>query len=431
MSLAAFSHPAPDRARTIIVLAKEPRPGHAKTRLQAAFSAFDTADLAARCIEDTLGVVRRSAIERQVIAWDGGPSVWTDGFEVTTQPSGTLNDRLTAAFVASSGHGVATLLIGMDTPQVSASQLESDWHGSDAVLGLSEDGGFWAIGLRGGDPAVVFDGVEMSTARTGSAQLARLLDLGYSVRLLPPLRDIDEPADAEAIAYAFPDLAFSRRHRELVAARTRQPVDRIFDAGFTGGGLRSSSSSTDRDPLAIDVGRWAAGADVVDQMVVSRCEAPVIDLGCGPGRMVVALGLRGYAALGIDSSAAAVAATRGRGGSALRHGVFDPLPAEGQWRTVLLVDSNIGIGGDVRALLQRCRDLVVPGGLVLCEVSQSRDLHETHDVVLASGPSVSTPLRWSSIGADALREVAAGLDLWVAEEWSADGRVFVALRRAL
>lgn len=430
MSLAAFAHPAPDRARTVIVIAKEPRPGHAKTRLQSAFSASDTADLAACCIQDTLEAVRASVIERQVIAWDGEHGGWTDGFEVTPQPGGSLNDRLASAFRATLAHGVPTLLIGMDTPQVTTSQLEADWHGSDAVLGLSEDGGFWAIGLRGGDPALVFAGVEMSTTRTGSAQLARMLDLGLSVRLLPPLRDVDEPADAEAIAYAFPHLAFSRRHRALVAARLEQPVDRLFDSGFTGGGLRSRTVS-DEDPVGIDVHRWAAEADVVDLMVISRCEPPVIDLGCGPGRMVAALGQRGRAALGVDSSAAAVATTIGRGGAAVRHGVFDPLPAEGRWGTALLVDSNIGIGGDVRALLRRCRDLVVPGGLVLCEVSPLSYVHETHDLVLTSGDRESEPLRWASIGSHALREVAAELDLWVAEEWSAEGRVFVALRRAL
>ena len=58
-----------------------------------------------------------------------------------------------------------------------------------------EDGGFWAIGLRKADPYAVFDGIEMSTRRTGAIQLARLMDLNLSVQLLPPLRDVDEPAD--------------------------------------------------------------------------------------------------------------------------------------------------------------------------------------------------------------------------------------------
>ena len=48
----------------------------------------------------------------------------------------------------------------------------------------------------------------MSTPRTGSAQLARLLSLGRSVKLLPPLRDIDEPDDAAHVADHFPTWSF-------------------------------------------------------------------------------------------------------------------------------------------------------------------------------------------------------------------------------
>ena len=92
----------------------------------------------------------------------------------------------------------------MDTPQVTAALLDTDWEGADAVLGLSEDGGFWAIGLRSADPRSIFAGIPMSTDRTGAAQLARLAALGLSVRLLPPLRDVDLPADAEAVAASYP-----------------------------------------------------------------------------------------------------------------------------------------------------------------------------------------------------------------------------------
>ena len=56
----------------------------------------------------------------------------------------------------------------------------------------------------------------------------------------------------------------------------------------------------------------------------------------------------------------------------LQRSVFDRLPGERRWGTVLLLDGNIGIGGDPVRLLRRCADLVRPRGQVLAEVG--RDL---------------------------------------------------------
>ena len=60
-------------------------------------------------------------------------------------------------------------------------------------------------------------------------------------------------------------------------------------------------------------------------------------------------------------SEAAVAHTVGLGGQALRRSVFEPLPGEGRWNTALLIDGNIGIGGDPDALLRRIAQLLAPG----------------------------------------------------------------------
>lgn len=220
-----------DRAQTIVVLAKEPRPGRVKTRLQPRFSAEQAAALAAAALSDTLAAVRASRVPWRVLAWEGDPTGWNHGFEVVAQPDGDLSARLASAFsaVQTVRPDEPTLLIGMDTPQVQPWLLEHRWGGADAALGLSDDGGFWAIGLRKADPYAVFDGIEMSTSRTGALQLARLLDLNLSVQLLPPLRDVDEPADAELVADRHPQLRFSRRYQSLVAEAHEQPVDRLDD----------------------------------------------------------------------------------------------------------------------------------------------------------------------------------------------------------
>lgn len=418
----------------MLVLAKQPLPGRSKTRLQAAFTPAETTILAAAALSDTLSAVRASRIRRRVLVFDGDPVGWDQGLEVLAQSSGDLAQRLTAAFrdVGATGPADRMLLIGMDTPQVTPLLLESSWGSADAVLGLSEDGGFWAIGLRGVDPAAVFSGIEMSTERTGAAQLGRLIDLGLAVALLPPLRDVDLPADADSVADRWPDLTFSRRHRQLVGARPRQSPDRLFDDLYEGADVvvRRVSGWRSEATLEIDLGRWTRPADRVDELVVARCESPVVDIGCGPGRMVAALQRSGRAALGIDISTAAVAVSRRAGGQVLRRDLRLPLASEGRWGTALLLDGNIGIGGDVSWLLRRCRDIVGGGGLIICEIDPDPARDEAFEVVLSRPGCHSSPIPWASVGAHALVRVAATLDLIVTESWDADRRSFLALRTA-
>ena len=422
-----------DHAGTIIVLAKEPVPGRVKTRLQPVFSAGQAARLAAAALEDTVAAVRRCGATRRILAWDGDRGSWQHGFEVIDQPPGTLNVRLAAAFAAAGSEPLdqPSLLIGMDTPQVTAQLLGSDWEGADAVLGLSEDGGFWAIGLRDEHPPGLFDGVPMSTSRTGSAQLARLINSGLSVKLLPPLCDVDRPEDADLVATQFPGLLFSRKYREITSRRPLQTSDRFFDAAYAGTLIASNIAPAGFDsesPLQLDLSRWSGTADVVDMLVVARCEPPVIDLGCGPGRMVQALSESGRAALGVDISSVAVGLSMARGGLALRRRINQPLPAEGRWGTALLMDGNVGMGGDVATLLARCVQPVRPDGLVICEVDRVAARHENRTVVLRTDDATSVALPWSRVGAAALLEAANSLDLLLVEEWTAGERAFVALR---
>ena len=111
-----------DHAATVIVLAKEPVPGRVKTRLQPVFSATQAARLAAAALGDTVAATRSCGATRRILAWEGNRASWQQGFEVISQPPGTLNDRLTAAFAAAVSEPMdrPALLIGMDTPQVTA-----------------------------------------------------------------------------------------------------------------------------------------------------------------------------------------------------------------------------------------------------------------------------------------------------------------------
>ncbi|MBG0850604.1 methyltransferase domain-containing protein [Streptomyces spinoverrucosus] len=180
--------------------------------------------------------------------------------------------------------------------------------------------------------------------------------------------------------------------------------------------------------LPLDVERWCARPDEADLTVLARCEGAVLDVGCGPGRLVAELAARGRTALGIDVSEAAVAHTARLGGRALRRSVFQPLPGERRWGTALLIDGNLGIGGDPLALLDRLAQLLAPGGLVIAETVPV-DVDERVQVHVTDGQGTAgAPFPWARLGTPALLRHARVLGLTVDGQWSAGGRCFVALR---
>jgi SAM-dependent methyltransferase len=182
--------------------------------------------------------------------------------------------------------------------------------------------------------------------------------------------------------------------------------------------------------LPLEVERWCTRADAVDRAVLDRCEGAVLDVGCGPGRLVAELAARGRTVLGIDVSAAAVAHTVRLGGQALRRSVFDPLPGEGRWGTVLLMDGNVGIGGEPRDLLDRAAALLAPGGLLIAETAPV-DVDERAQVqvvdVTGTGPA-GRPFPWARLGTPALLRHAGRAGWRAGGQWTAGGRRFVALR---
>ncbi|MEV2247311.1 methyltransferase domain-containing protein [Streptomyces sp. NPDC049970] len=183
--------------------------------------------------------------------------------------------------------------------------------------------------------------------------------------------------------------------------------------------------------LPLDVERWCADADAADLSALGRSEGTVIDIGCGPGRLVAALAGRGHHALGIDVSEAAIGRTQRIGGSALRRSVFEPLPGEGRWGTALLIDGNIGIGGDPRALLRRVAAVVAPGGLLITEAAP-HDVDERVQVRLDDGSEqlgAAPHFPWARVGVPALLGHARSEGWEPVDQWEADGRPFLALRR--
>ena len=206
-------------AATLAVIAKAPAPGHSKTRLVPPLSPTQAAELAEAALRDTLAAVADTAVDRSVVVLDGPPGSWlAAGLEVIPQRGDGLDERLANAFSDLPG---PTLIIGMDTPQVSAALLERglrSLHASGAVLGPALDGGYWAIGMRDPDPRALL-GVPMSSAVTLAAQRLRLRELGLAVADLAPLRDVDTYSDAIAVAASAPNTAFARALGRLAPHR--------------------------------------------------------------------------------------------------------------------------------------------------------------------------------------------------------------------
>ncbi|MFF3905847.1 class I SAM-dependent methyltransferase [Streptomyces sp. NPDC001848] len=193
--------------------------------------------------------------------------------------------------------------------------------------------------------------------------------------------------------------------------------------------LRRMSRGADEELLPLDVERWCAAPDAADMSVLRRCTGPVLDVGCGPGRLVAALAARGLPALGVDVSPAAVARTRREGGAAVRRSVFDRLPEEGRWGTVLLMDGNVGIGGDPVALLARLRALAAPGGTLVAEAARS-DVHERFTArVEDAGGRHGRSFPWARLGTSALLRASDATGWVLTGRWTAQDRTFVELRR--
>jgi SAM-dependent methyltransferase len=183
--------------------------------------------------------------------------------------------------------------------------------------------------------------------------------------------------------------------------------------------------------MVLEVDRWLEPADAADLTVIDRAGGPVLDVGCGPGRILAALALRSVHCLGVDISTIAVRLARAQGLNVLHRDVFRRLPGEGQWASVLLLDGNVGIGGDPARLLARAADLLAPDGSVVVETHRTADTDRRLSVrFLHDHRPIGPAFWWAQVGERALHRHAAAADLVVEDAWQASDRSFALLRHA-
>lgn len=188
-----------------------------------------------------------------------------------------------------------------------------------------------------------------------------------------------------------------------------------FEPGFAEGGAQLHTR--DGDVWELPVPRWTADAGPGDAPLLARCHGATLDVGCGPGRMTAALAAAGVTALGVDVSRSAVAMARSRGATALHRDVFSLADGRRQWQHVLLVDGNVGIGGDPVRLLWLCRDLLAPGGTVLVDLAPPGHGLQVTAARLVGACGAGGWFAWARLGVDAVDVVAAAAGLVVAELW--------------
>ncbi len=378
-----------------LVLAKAPVAGLVKTRLCPPYTAAQAATLAAAALADTLRAVARSAASHRVLVLDGRPDVVAAaGFDVIPQRGRRprrANRRsirqppCVAAAAASrrDGHSPAHCRPARRRDGVRCSTAPPTPSSAQPC-----DGGYWAVGLRCSQRRRFPRRPDVSTVDVPRPTRA-VRPLGLRVVTLPTLRDVDDaircargsrPRTVDRVCLLHCAKLTTRwlpcasRHRGADGFVARERVrhadahrcprhagDRTARARrrrahrhglatlvFTPRRRRPQRADARYTARRSTSGAVRAGSPSRSPRTVTRCSESM-------------------------SPQHAVSLTRAAGGVALHRSVFTHIPGEGRWDTVLLIDGNIGIGGDPIALLRRVRQLLAPTGCALIEARTTSD----------------------------------------------------------
>ncbi|MFZ2307986.1 MAG: TIGR04282 family arsenosugar biosynthesis glycosyltransferase [Rhodoferax sp.] len=200
----------------LVVFAKAPQAGVAKTRLMSALGAQGAADLARRMLQHTLQQAMAAQVGPVELCMSPGPddAAWA-GVEIpatalrTSQGDGDLGQRMARAVERVTASGQSILLMGTDCPALSAARIAEAAQAlahHDAALVPVADGGYVLVGLHAPRPAIFAD-MAWSTPSVAAVTLQRMVMLGQRVWVGPTLHDIDEPTD---LAHVPPHLLSSQ-----------------------------------------------------------------------------------------------------------------------------------------------------------------------------------------------------------------------------
>jgi SAM-dependent methyltransferase len=206
----------------------------------------------------------------------------------------------------------------------------------------------------------------------------------------------------------------------------------MYGDGLRGGarsGMRQHARLLDGTAVPLPLERYLGSADATDESLVDGLDGPVLDVGCGPGRHLAALAVRGVFALGVDLSTVAVELAVGGGGRAIVGDIFDELPGGGTWRSALLLDGNIGIGGSPVRLLARIGALLHEGGELLVELEPPGAVTCSTQARLETDGVTSAWFPWARVAAPEIAPIARAGGFHATEVWPLAGRWFARLHR--
>ena len=191
----------------IVIFAKAPVAGAAKTRLIPALGEEGAAGLAGQMLAETAAAAVAAELGEPELCATPAPGSpdWASfrppGARMTDQGTGDLGERLARAAWRVLAAGEQVLLIGTDCPGLDAARLRAaaeQLSRHDAVIHPTRDGGYALLGLRRFDP-LLFSGIAWSTATVAAETIARVRALGWSLHIGDTLHDIDEPEDLAAL----------------------------------------------------------------------------------------------------------------------------------------------------------------------------------------------------------------------------------------
>jgi SAM-dependent methyltransferase len=216
----------------------------------------------------------------------------------------------------------------------------------------------------------------------------------------------------------------------LIATGNDWPAARF--AGHLGSARKAALYLEHADGVMTDMHshRWCAAPSIADLSVVCRVVGPALDIGCGPGRLTRALALNRVSALGIDVTPDAVHLARSTGALAIHRSVFDPLPGHGRWQSALLIDGNVGIGGNPDVLLRRIAQLLGPGGRLIVELDDpDSDFYAGHARLCSSLEPSSHWFAWARVPVRSAGQLARRTGFTVTEAWSIQQRWFATMEK--
>jgi len=232
---------SPNEGRTLVVMAKAPRPGMVKTRLAQSLSAETVTELYCCLLDDTLALARSlsdvevaimcPATDVNELAQLAGAQLANNEASVVAQKGEGLAAGLTSVFAHFvEGHQRRIIAFNSDSPHLPRSVLEDAFEtltAHDVVVGPTHDGGYYLVGARASHPAL-FAGDEMGTSSALERLLSRAQALELSVGFADPFYDIDVADDLTRLAAELrlaparaPRTAAWLREWELVAAQSR------------------------------------------------------------------------------------------------------------------------------------------------------------------------------------------------------------------